>query len=657
MDRTTVPAYPPSEWTTEGLATALGSNQTFPLPKRSDRDRWSTLTDDDLIAHCTERLIEFAEDALSEPIPDRRAHTIRDYAAGSDEARTTNLNQRTTFQMRLMAFSLAECVEAEGRFLDSILDYAWDWCEQTIWTNPSNLGEYSDAERLGHLPRFTAKPTERMIDLRSRNGLELAELAYCLGEALPPGLSDRIRVEVERRLIEPYEATDDFWWHQPPTNNWNAVCNASCAGAALYLIEDPDRLAHIVKRAVDSLEHFLAGFDKDGGTPEGVGYWNFGFGYFTQFASLLESRTGGAYSLYNVPIVRDIARFPLNVQLSIGRYPAFSDSMERAYVNPYLPCWAGNRLDDPELRALGRWALRDGRARDTELWRNEHFGITARNLLWAHGVDGDAYPQPPKRTFLDGLGWWIVRQDPGDPEAPVVAAKGGHNAEPHNHNDCGSFIYHYQGDSLLTDLGSPKYCPGYFDDETRYQFLAARSLGHSVPLVGDTEQTTPDDTDSATPSGARIRDHSAGDPDELTLELAECYPSSMGLDSLIRQFSFTRSPTDTHPAGQLTVRDRASFDASAPSPTLESLLISYQPMEIQNGGIIVGSDQAGVRVEPSPSASLTVEELPEAMTASTPDRYWDGEVRDVWRARIGPVRADEDPAELSVTITPRGVRH
>lgn len=74
--------------------------------------------------------------------------------------------------------------------------------------------------------------------------------------------------------------------------------------------------------------------------------------------------------------------------------------------------------------------------------------------------------------------WLAVRQRDFD-----FAAKAGHNDEPHNHNDLGSFIYAKNGRQVLKDPGRAQYCRDYFREDTRYGFLHTGSRGHSVPLV------------------------------------------------------------------------------------------------------------------------------------------------------------------------------
>jgi len=69
----------------------------------------------------------------------------------------------------------------------------------------------------------------------------------------------------------------------------------------------------------------------------------------------------------------------------------------------------------------------------------------------------------------------------------VLVAKAGHNAEPHNHNDVGSFVVHAGDVTYLCDPGSGLYQKSYFDSR-RYECVFAGSQGHSVPLIDGRRQ-------------------------------------------------------------------------------------------------------------------------------------------------------------------------
>src|SRR5439155_9032257 len=146
-----------------------------------------------------------------------------------------------------------------------------------------------------------------------------------------------------------------WWLHNTAArevNNWTGVCVGGVVGAAIYLESDPARLAEIIARGGRSLDDYLVTFDEDGGSSEGPGYWDYGFGYYTVLAHLVETRTDGRVSFFDEPRVPQIARYPLRTILSPGLYVNFSDCDRRvALAAPHL-AFLPRRLDVPALMAL-----------------------------------------------------------------------------------------------------------------------------------------------------------------------------------------------------------------------------------------------------------------------------------------------------------------
>jgi len=597
--------YPPADWSVDELAQTLAETEPeFPLPTYEDRSRWEQIASTPPTADIVEDVVETAREKRGERYPRRgataylMAHREGEGSGGNSHERRDLLGQRV----------VAECVEGEGEYLDDIYDAVWTICERTSWVGPFHLRQHppSDAEGLPALPA----DEDRHIDLHvAEISRTLGELDYILGDELHDTVRERIRREADRKAFTPYLSRDDFWWNDPPVNNWSATCNAGVAIAALHLADDPRRQAEVVMKAVRSLESFLEAFDDDGATAEGVSYWGAGFSSYTSLAAHLEARTDGEYSLFSPPIVDDIARFPINVQLSPTVYPSFSDmGGESSTLVPHTCCWLGTRLDIPGLGAMGR--------RDVERDQSCRVYELVRNLAWPHEVPTDwDLPVPPLRKFFDGTDWWVSRTR--DREL-AVATKGGHNAESHNHNDLGAFVVHLDGESPLRDLGSQGYTHGYFSDE-RYEFLAARSLGHSVPYVNGYEQGSVGELHGKPEYSATVVDRNESDDrDDITYELADAYPDEAGLASLRRTFELDRSDR------RVVVTDRARLAADAPGEEITSVLVSYFPMSASGDVITIEGETTTTTVAVDGAETVEVERLPEAIRD-----------RDVWRARIG----------------------
>ena len=84
--------------------------------------------------------------------------------------------------------------------------------------------------------------------------------------------------------------------------------------------------------------------------------------------------------------------------------------------------------------------------------------------------------------------WWRAKP-PAPPQGLLLAAKGGHNGEHHNHRDVGSVVVAVDGVPLLVDAGQPTYTAKTFGPD-RYEIRAMQSAWHSVPAPFGLEQGT-----------------------------------------------------------------------------------------------------------------------------------------------------------------------
>jgi hypothetical protein len=128
-----------------------------------------------------------------------------------------------------------------------------------------------------------------------------------------------------------------------------------------------------------------------------------------------------------------------------------------------------------------------GGATDYDAERSDLF-YWARLFLHAPGSPpkGEQNSAKPD-AFFPSLGVWVVQGRDRNGRLWELAAKAGHNAEHHNHNDVGGFVLAVDGVALATEIGMPEYNADYFSAR-RYDFLAARTLGHSLPLINGHEQ-------------------------------------------------------------------------------------------------------------------------------------------------------------------------
>jgi hypothetical protein len=130
----------------------------------------------------------------------------------------------------------------------------------------------------------------------------------------------------------------------------------------------------------------------------------------------------------------------------------------------------------------------------------------------------------PRDVWLPEVEVMVARDQEGDTQGLFVAAKGGHNAESHNHNDVGNWIVYTYGRPLLVDAGVETYTRKTFSAE-RYTIWTMQSGFHSLLPTVDGAMQAPG-RGFAARDVSYVRDADAA---VLTLDIAGAYPPEAGI--------------------------------------------------------------------------------------------------------------------------------
>jgi hypothetical protein len=481
---------------------------------------------------------------------------------------------------------------------------------------------------VGHSP--TGKDPD-IIDLFAAECANtLAELVFVLGSVIPEKLKSAILARLRNGIFQNFLHRHYFW--MDVSNNWNAVCHQGIVGAALTIEKDHELVARILQKAVSRLGHFLEGFGEDGSTSEGPGYWVYGFGWFSELNAQLERRTQGRLSLFEgLDKIRRIARFAPLMTFSGGHLVNFSDGHRTGRLNPALLAYLGQRLGDPLLaqQANALYQHYADTGLNLEDMRSDFFRLSRLALrapdLESLREDADF---TPRDVYFENYGAIVSCRRDSRGNVWEFAAKAGHNDEHHNHNDCGSFILNINSEPLFVEIGAPEYTKSFFSLPERYEHIAARSLGHSVPFVNGFEQAAGRQFKASVIESAF---HHQGV--SFKIDLTECYPTEAGCRKVLRTFLMDRQ------AGFLRITDAVEFQQSG---TFESIIISAAEIAVAGGEGIVAS-KTPCRILPGQgSRLLSVEPL----------RYngHTGAEEKVWRLRLGPEIPHVQAAVISYEI-------
>ncbi|HWQ11243.1 MAG TPA: heparinase II/III family protein [Roseiflexaceae bacterium] len=453
---------------------------------------------------------------------------------------------------RLIALTLAAVLDEDDAPIPALEDLVWAICDEYTWCLPAHLGRGAPTPREGY------RAPEQVVDLfAAETAHALAEVLALLGPRLHPWIPFRVRAEVERRVFRPlFHDPVHFHWEALPMN-WASVCAGAAGMAALLLEENPERLAGMMERCCRAMECFMEGFGPDGGCAEGVGYWQYGFGYYVYFAEMLRDYTGGALDLLAGELARRVAAFPAAVSLGGAAFVNYSDGPDVLHLRPGLLSRLAKRLGAPVPELAARPGLHTDHA-----YRWPH---VTRDLVWTDPeIFGRATPEGT--VVLEHLGWVVDRRRAGG-AILAFSARGGHNGEPHNQNDLGHFIVHVAGESLLADLGAGLYTRDYFGPR-RYEHIHNSSAGHSVPLIdGHTQRAGAEFRAEV----LRCEPHARGVTFALDLTRAYDVPA---LRRLTRTFAW-EFDADRRRA-HLTVDDAFAF-GDTPAAIEEALISLHEP--------------------------------------------------------------------------------
>ena len=522
----------------EGISTArvaqiagwLSDSHSLVGRPAADRSAWEQLASVPAFAN----LVSQAVQRVRKPMPEL---TEEIYLLFKTTGRRTKEYQRTRSERhgRIPLLTLAECLEYRGRFLSPLETTLRSICAEPTWV-------YNFHDR--DLSNWKGQRTD--IDLGSSAlAGDLGLCLWLLGDRLSPECRALVSSRLRERILEPYRKSVEGRGPRQgwitAEHNWNAVCHAGVVAAALAISTDRVERAFFIAAAETNIQHFLRGFGPDGYCGEGMGYWNYGFGHFVLLAETLYQVTGGKLDLFEHPAAKEAALYPLRIHLHNDVYPALADCAVGTQPAAWIMAFLNRRYG---------WGAPQIPPRPADVADGDLLGVLVR----AFPNSADRRPVPSTadryeiRSYFRHGGVLVGRPLRGSECRMAVALKGGHNAEPHNHNDLGTFVVALGRETPILDPGAEVYTARTFSSK-RYESRLLNSWGHPVPVVAGTLQKPGAD------ARAVVLEETFEDArDVWTLDLRSAY-SVPTLRHLTRTFVFERTGR-----GRLTVTDRFEFE-------------------------------------------------------------------------------------------------
>lgn len=523
----------------------------------SDRNAWKKLARNDSF----QRIILEAEKLLQQPIPDQPDDLFLDFSRTGNRTRWQRVS--SIRRRRIRSLALAECLENKGRFIPAFEEIVRVLCSERTWVMPAHDRDLTNFNR-----------TSTDIDLGSSAlAWSLATADYLLADKLSSKIRRIIRNNLDERIFEPYRGMvtgkrNKNWW-MTGTNNWNAVCLAGVTGTALAVIDPPEQRAFFIAAAENYSKNFLEGFTDDGYCSEGLGYWNYGFGYYIMLSEMIYQATGGKVDLLQNSKAKQAATFGANIKIINDVYPAFADCSIRARPSSKLMYFISRRLG----LVLRSWEQIDPVSPGGSLYQSMMYSFP--NSASRAPLSQGSSHRTGIRSWFDKAGILISRPGANSSTQLAVALKGGHNQEHHNHNDVGSFVVVLGDKPLLLDPGGEIYTARTFSSR-RYESKVLNSFGHPVPVVAGKLQQT------GGKARARVVSKNFTDStDTLVLDISSAY-NVPELRKLERKFVYSRIGK-----GSLTVTDEVTFSRPC---TYGTALITFDSWKQSSSNSLVVYD-------------------------------------------------------------------
>ncbi len=448
------------------------------VPTYKSRDFWNGLS-----ANLKKQYVQEAEEAIDYDWPIVKATDYIEIIRSGDRRQSVYAAPRAV----LMDLVMGELVEGKGRFLDQIINGVWYYSEQTWWGWSAHL----TAQKAPHgLP----DADEPVIDLGVGEITNILSWTWYLFkdefDEVHPLISTRLKNEIMKKAVIPYYERDDFWWQgldgRRRVNNWNPWTNHNMLTAILILEDNQEKKQAGVEKVIRSLDVFINGYPADGGCDEGPSYWGRAGASLFQNLDLLKLATNGKFDVYDNPLVQNMGTFIYKAYINYPYFINFADADAITGSRPAIIYWYGEEIKDPVMKNFGAFL-----ANKQDWGQKTPGGKIDEQILQLMYLD-EINNAPAENALISDF--WLpdievagARDKEGSSDGFFFAAKGGHNAESHNHNDLGTCVLYFDGKPCLVDIGRETYTRKTFSSR-RYEIWTMQSGYHQLPKINGVDQ-------------------------------------------------------------------------------------------------------------------------------------------------------------------------
>ncbi len=385
---------------------------------------------------------------------------------------------------------MAELAEGKGRFIDQIINGVFHSCEMTSWALSAHLSAQ-------HSGRSLPDHKEHIIELTSGDLGSLLSWTYYFFnkefDKVNPVISERLRSELQKRILDTYMNEDRFWWmafnwkQGDMINNWNPWCNFNVLQCYFLLENDKDKLAKAVYRTITSVDKFINYTNSDGACEEGPSYWGHASGKLFDYLQMLYDGTGGKISIFKEPMIKNMGEYISRSYVGNGWVVNFADASAKGGGLPSLIFRYGKAVESDEMMHFAAYlnSLTEPKkvmVSDISFGKDIFRGLQTIKYYKELAKETPVHITAPYTWYPETQFCYMNNKSD-----LFFAAKGGYNNESHNHNDVGTFSLYLNTIPVFIDAGVGTYTRQTFSGE-RYSIWSMQSNYHSLPMINGVPQ-------------------------------------------------------------------------------------------------------------------------------------------------------------------------
>jgi len=543
------------------LATAMISDNSWnSLPDYKARTFWEGIP-----ANIRQEYIKKAEGYLDYNWPVVKATDYLEFMRSGDRRQSVY----SACSNALISLVMGELMDGGGRFIDQIINAVWYYSEQTWWGWSAHLGAQKSGSGLPDV-------NEPYVDLGVGEVSSNLSLTYHLFkdefDKVHPLISQRLKQEITKKALDPYFKRDDWGYmgfRGGRPNNWNPWINYNMLTSYLLIETDPIKKVAEVQKILNSLDKFLNGYSDDGGCDEGPSYWGAAGALLYENLEIMKNLTGGRYDVFDDPLIQNMGKYFYKVNIHAPYFINFADADATTGGNPSVVYRYGKAINDPVMQKFGAYLARIGNWGERAMTGRIFDQI--RNL----GLIQEIRTAEAEEALV--ADFWFpdtevagARDREGSFSGFFFGAKGGFNAESHNHNDIGACLMYYDGKPCLIDLGREEYIAKTFSSR-RYEIWTMQSGYHNLPVINGTDQMQGENYKAKNSTFSTGKKSAT-----FTTEIAGAYTEGAKVKSWIRSYTLNRGKN-------FIISDRYELNELTDAVTSSNLITCCKVTQVKSG--------------------------------------------------------------------------